>query len=197
MSSLVTSPALASLEHSLIERVRSLKRDDQMAPVTVVVGSNLQHIYLRRQLARALGAVANVRFHTLLDLAGEICLARANDGGLQALPEGGEALIIRSVLDDLAGAPAAFGADAVGLPEAVAATLRDLREAMVRRNRWKQLASRAEKDKPSRKSIGPFVRRRGGSGIAQDSRRLRPSPPPRSSKPPCRRIRSWCTESTT
>lgn len=29
-------------------------------------GSNLQHIYLRRLLARSLGAVANVRLFTLL-----------------------------------------------------------------------------------------------------------------------------------
>lgn len=133
MPTLITSPSIGSLEHSLIERIGSLKQGDPLAPVTVVVGSNLQHIYLRRRLASAFGAVANVRFHSLLDLAGEIALASGSNGDLQALPEGGETLIIRSILEDLAGSgrAAPFGAEAVGLAEAVAATLRDLREGMV------------------------------------------------------------------
>ena len=49
------------------------------------------------------------------------------------MPEGGEALIVRAILEDAAGDGDAipFPADAVGLPEAIAATLRDLPEGMI------------------------------------------------------------------
>src|SRR5438128_1431987 len=96
---LYTSSSLGALETELVRQVWAVKERDALAPVTVVVGSNLQHIYLRRRLAEALGAVANVRFHTLLDLAGEIQLL-ADSREYLALPEGGEELIVRSILEN-------------------------------------------------------------------------------------------------
>lgn len=104
-----------------------------MAAVTVVIGSNLQHIYLRRRLADALGGVTNVRFYTLLDLAGELQLSPAIGNDLLALPEGGESLIVHAILESSVaeGNATPFPADAVGLPEAIAVTLRDLREGAI------------------------------------------------------------------
>ena len=133
MPDVITSSSIAALERDFVQRVRTLKQGDRLAPVTVIVGANLQHIYLRRRLAEAFGGVANVRFHTLLDLAGEIQLTIGSDDDALALPEGGEALIVRAILEDTAGDGDAipFPADAVGLPEAIAATLRDLREGMI------------------------------------------------------------------
>lgn len=157
MPTVITSPVLASLEESFLQRVRSLKQADPLAPVTVVVGSNLQHIYLRRRLAEALGAVANVRFHTLLDLAGEIHLASdSGDDGLQALPEGGKALIVHSIIEEpsAAGGAVGFGAEAVGLPEAVAATLRDMREGMITAARLEDAEIPIEK----RRALGEIYR---------------------------------------
>lgn len=129
----ITSSSLSVLEQRFIDLIAEAKRADPLALVTVVVGSNLQHIYLRRRLAEASGAVANVRFYTLLDLAGEIQLSHRDDDDLRALPEGGESLIVRAILENSGkeGKAIPFPADAVGLPEAISATLRDLREGAI------------------------------------------------------------------
>lgn len=126
MNTLVVSPSLASLEADFLERIGQTRLGDPLAPVTVIVGSNIQHIHLRRRLARACGGVANVRFLTFLDLAGELVLAR-DDVALRPLPDGSEVLLVRSAargLDD----GSALMLDVSGAAEAIAATIRDLRE---------------------------------------------------------------------
>lgn len=45
MNKVLTSTSLAILERSFVSTVGDVKRLDPLAPVTVVVGSNLQHIY--------------------------------------------------------------------------------------------------------------------------------------------------------
>ena len=119
-----------------MDAVRAAKADDPAAPVLVVVGSHLQHIYLRRLLARSLKAVANVRFVTLMDLAGELALpgdAGAAAGGRPALPlpDGAHVPLLEQVITEQRtggrGNPAYGVADA-GMVHAVAGTVRDLRE---------------------------------------------------------------------
>ena len=100
MKKVLRSPSLELLERAFIDHVAAAKSSDPLAQVTVLVGSNLQHIYLRRHLARELGAVANVRFLTLLDLAGQIYLVLPETEPLQPLPEGGDALLLRGILRD-------------------------------------------------------------------------------------------------
>ena len=72
MEGIVASGRLSVLEEDFARRVGGRDSADPLRPRTVIVGSNLQHTYLRRLLAREHGGVANVRFLTLLDLAGEI-----------------------------------------------------------------------------------------------------------------------------
>ena len=119
-----------------MDAVRAAKADDPVAPVLVVVGSHLQHIYLRRLLARSLTAVANIRFVTLLDMAGELALPI--DAGTEAgahpalpLPDGAHIPLLEQVITEQRtgnrGNPAYGVADA-GMVHAVAATVRDLRE---------------------------------------------------------------------
>ena len=119
--------------------VRAAKADDPVAPVLVVVGSHLQHIYLRRRLARSLTAVANVRFVTLMDLAGELALpARAEQASPNLptlpLPDGAHVPLLEQVITEHrahARTSSAHGLADTGMVHAVAATLRDLREGGV------------------------------------------------------------------
>lgn len=129
---LVTGASLADLERHFVARIAELKSGNALAPVTVIVGSNLQHAYLRRLLARSLGAIANVRFRTLLDVAGDIALSGAQLPA-RVLPDGAQAPLLHHILLQL-------GADREltvlhhelpGLADAMLATLRDLRDGQV------------------------------------------------------------------
>ena len=135
-AAVVASADVAKLERAFVDAVRAAKADDPVAPVLVVVGSHLQHIYLRRLLARSLTAVANIRFVTLLDVAGELALP--SDAGTEAgarpalpLPDGAHIPLLEQVITEQRtgsrGNPAYGVADA-GMVHAVAATVRDLRE---------------------------------------------------------------------
>ena len=131
---ITVSPDLAALERAFLAAVRAAKADDPVAPVLVAVGSHLQHVYLRRLLARSLTAVANVRFATLMDLAAELALpSPAVPGGARPtpLPDGAQVPLLEQVIAEQHAA--GRGASASGLAEAsmvhaVAATMRDLRE---------------------------------------------------------------------
>ena len=135
-STLVVSSDLAALEREFVAAVRAAKGNDPVAPVLVVAGSHLQHVYLRRRLARALRAAANVRFVTLMDLAGELALpggAAEAAGGRAAppLPDGAHVPLLEQVIAEQRapgrGHPGHRLAEA-SMVHAVAATLRDLRE---------------------------------------------------------------------
>ena len=131
---LTTSADLGALQREFVATVRTAKAEDPLAPVLVVVGSHLQHIYLRRLLARKLTAVANVRFVTLMDLAGELSLP---DGGAGTtgdrpplpLPDGAHIPLLEQVIaEQRTPAHDTTGLADTGMVHAVAATLRDLRE---------------------------------------------------------------------
>ncbi len=138
-SVLVVSADVARLEQAFVEQVVIAKRADPAAAVLVVVGSHLQHIYLRRLLARSLTAVANVRFVTLMDLAGELAPASEAErrGGEHAplpLPDGAHVPLLEHVMAERrsrAGGDRALGLADSGMVHAVAATIRDLREGAI------------------------------------------------------------------
>ena len=131
---LTTSASLAALEHAFVAAVRTAKTADPLAPVLVVVGSHLQHIYLRRLLAHELAAVANVRFVTLMDLAGELSLPDGSAGSAGGhpslpLPDGAHIPLLEQVIaEQRAPAHGDAGLADAGMVHAVAASLRDLRE---------------------------------------------------------------------
>ncbi len=135
-ATLTTSADLGALERAFVAAVRAAKAEDPIAPVLVVVGSHLQHIYLRRLLARKLTAVANVRFITLMDLAGELSLPDGTAGATGdrptlPLPDGAHIPLLEQVIAEqraqARGSPG-YGLADTGMVHAVAATLRDLRE---------------------------------------------------------------------
>ena len=123
---LVCGP-FAALEPEFLATVAGLKRTDPLRPVPILVGSNLLAVYLRRRAAAELGAVANLRFLTFLDLAREIAPA---DDDRPPLPPLGEALLARRALATTAEA-AAFGIlrNRSSLAAVVVSTADDLRDA--------------------------------------------------------------------
>ena len=138
-SAVVVSGDIAKLEREFVGAVRSARADDPAAAVLVVVGSHLQHIYLRRLLARSLNAVANVRFLTLMDLAAELALpggtaAAAGAGAALPLPDGAHIPLLEQVIVEhhsRAGGDRAHALADTGMVHAVAATIRDLREGAI------------------------------------------------------------------
>jgi exonuclease V gamma subunit len=70
--------SFAALEARWFEQTTGLQRDDPLAPVAILVGSNLLASYLRSRIGEHIGAAANLRFYTFLDLA--MRLAQAAGG---------------------------------------------------------------------------------------------------------------------
>ncbi len=131
MTQLLTG-SFGSLEVALAAEVRAAKAADPLRRVTVVVGSGGMRARLGRELARQMGAHANLRLLTIHDLARELggaALAAAGGRALSALAR--ERLLVRLVRergDDWYFAPVAA---MPGLPAALARALNDLREACV------------------------------------------------------------------
>ena len=123
---LIVGP-FAALEPAFLRKVRELKTGDPLRPVDVLVGSNLVALYLRRRTAEELGAVANLRFLTFLDLAKNV---HAPDGVRPPLPPLGEAILAWQALAATPDARA-FGPlrDRPSLRQALVRTADDLRDA--------------------------------------------------------------------
>ncbi|HSB35928.1 MAG TPA: hypothetical protein VLH41_03580, partial [Thermoanaerobaculia bacterium] len=155
----------SALEPEFLRTVRELKTGDPLRPVEVLVGSNLVALYLRRRTAEDLGAVANLRFLTFLDLARKIL---PGAGPAPPLPALGEALLARQAL---AASPEAraFGQlrDRPSLRQALVRTADDLRDAGIPANDLPRLLAGAAAS-PDRKtflsalaaSVVDFERRR-------------------------------------
>jgi RecB family exonuclease len=157
--------SFSALEPAFLRAVAELKKDDPLRPVEVLVGSNLVALYLRRGAAEKLGAVANLRFLTFLDLARKIV---PGAGLAPSLPALGEALLARQAL---AASPEAraFGLlrDRPSLRQALVRTADDLRDAGIPANDLPRLLAAAAAS-PDRKlflsalaaSVVDFERRR-------------------------------------
>ena len=126
-----TVPTLEAAE----ERLAAIVGRIQRAPterVNILTGSNVQRIYYRRMLAGRLGATANVRLFTPIDLAAEIRGAGAPPVRLP-LPEGGDVLLVEAILHRLQGQRGLRRLNPAirGVSEAVGAALTDLREGAI------------------------------------------------------------------
>ena len=130
-----------ALEPEFLRTVRELKTGDPLRPVEVLVGSNLVALYLRRRTAEELGAVANLRFLTFLDLAKNVL---SDDGLLPPLPPLGEAILGRQALAATPEARA-FGPlrDRPSLRQALVRTADDLRDAGIPADALPRLLSEA------------------------------------------------------
>ncbi len=137
MNTVVVCPDLRNLEEFFVQQVGEHKAGDPLRPLTVIVGSNIQHQHLRRRLAREYGAVANIRFLTFLDLAGELLL----DGGratLRPLPDGSESLLVRAAAHG-SDAAAQLNLDVTGMADVIGATICDPREGAIAPTRSREM----------------------------------------------------------
>ncbi|MFH1575286.1 MAG: hypothetical protein ABIG68_15005 [Acidobacteriota bacterium] len=101
--------SFADLENRFAEVVRNLLQHDPLAPVPVLVGSNVLAVYLRRRFAMVGRSTANPRFCTFLDLA--VKLGSANDcpKPLPRLSRLGGVVVLDEILSPSAPMPATRG----------------------------------------------------------------------------------------
>jgi RecB family exonuclease len=121
--------SFAALEMRWVEVIAALQRDDPLLEINVLIGSNILASYLRRRLAESGRTVANVRFHTFLDLAAR--LAAASDNALEKprLPRLGASILLENTLAQNAPSAYASLSGFRGFRDALLDTFRDLRDA--------------------------------------------------------------------
>jgi len=121
--------AEAALSARLFGDVRAAREGRPLAPVVVLVRSNLVALQLSRRLAREAGGFANVRFPTFVDLARRLA------GPGDDVPTGGERVVFSSLAADLP-AESFFGPvkDKAGFADTLAAAAEDARQAGL--GRW-------------------------------------------------------------
>src|SRR5437867_3185185 len=90
-----------TLEETLAIEVRRARASDPLRAIDLLVGSNLLGLYLRRLLARRLGAIAAVRPLTFLDLARRVAEPSLLASGLRPLPPLGDELLVGRAVADL------------------------------------------------------------------------------------------------
>ncbi|MBM3789984.1 MAG: hypothetical protein FJW35_06490, partial [Acidobacteria bacterium] len=123
--------SFADLEVRFTDAVRDLQRHDPLAPVPILVGSNVLAVYLRRRLALGGKCAGNLRFRTFLDLAAQLGAGFDSPNPLARLSRLGGVVVLDEILDE--SVPEGFRemAGFQGFRAALAATFRDLRDAGV------------------------------------------------------------------
>ena len=126
-----TVPTLQAAEERLTAFVGSVQTEPTTR-INILTGSNAQRIYFRRVLGVHLGATANVRFFTPVDLAAEIRRGSPAPARLP-LPDGGDVLVVAELMRRLRkrGELERLDPDLQGVAEAVHGALNDLREGGV------------------------------------------------------------------
>lgn len=115
------------LEAALAQEITAFKRaHGPLAPLTILVPSNLLKVYLARRLAGTIGAHANLRFQTLADLARTLTPSDA-----KPLPKYADELIIEDVVRERVAADSYFGPvrDGAGFRASLLSAIRDLKQA--------------------------------------------------------------------
>jgi hypothetical protein len=117
-----------ALREALAERVAELRRDDPLAPMTVLVGASLQRPFLARWLAARLGGHANLRILMPGDLALLLGAPALVASGRRALPPLADRVLLAEVARQHPGyfAPVA---ETPGFGEALFRLVRELRGA--------------------------------------------------------------------
>jgi ATP-dependent helicase/nuclease subunit B len=118
----------AALMAALAERIRELRGQDPLEPITVLVGTSLQRPHLARSLAARLGGHANVRILMPGDLALLVGAPQLVAAGRRALPPLADRVLLAEVARAHSGyfAPVA---ETPGFGEALYRLVRELRGA--------------------------------------------------------------------
>jgi ATP-dependent helicase/nuclease subunit B len=119
----------SSIEERLLDLTIEQQAGDELAPVAVLVGSNLLASYLKTRIAVRGRAAANVRYYTFPDLVAKLCACRRGSPQKPRLPHLGASLLLADILE--AHTPEVFGrvAGFAGFRAALLDTFRDLRDA--------------------------------------------------------------------
>ena len=152
-----------ALELRWMDTISELQREDPLAEINVLVGSNILASYLKRRLAENGRAAANIRFHNFLDIALRLASISCGADAKPRLPRLGVAFVLE---DMLAGnTPSVFSpvSGYRGFRDALLETFRDLRDAGIDPD---------ELDSGIRKNKNPD-RRTHLSGFAELYRRYR------------------------
>ena len=126
---LFLGPFQPDLESEFLALIKKKKEGDPLAPMPVLVGSNLLGVYLRRFLVLSGLNHMNLRFLTFLDLARVLAAESMSREGLRPLPRFGDLVLLSSLAEKIE--PAGyFGPIAArrGFQRALGATFRDLWE---------------------------------------------------------------------
>ncbi len=128
-SHLIYTGTFAALETRFLETIAEEQREDPLAPVAVLVGSNILASYLNGRIAECGRAAANLRFHTFRDLVGKLRAAADVGRPGPQLSRLGSILILEDCL--AAQTPDVFKpvAGFAGFRGALLDTFRDLRDA--------------------------------------------------------------------
>jgi len=129
---LFLGPYQPVLEEAFLDWVQRKKGQDPLAPLVVLVGSNLLGLYLRRLLVLKGLDHFNIRFLTFIDLGRALAADPLSREKLRPLPPFGDLVCIAS-LAETTGADGYFKdiAPRRGFQRALAATFRDLAEGGV------------------------------------------------------------------
>ncbi|HUI27820.1 MAG TPA: PD-(D/E)XK nuclease family protein, partial [Candidatus Kryptonia bacterium] len=129
---LFVNGSFAVLEAAAVELLRTLKSaGDPLAPLWVVVPTNLLRQQLGRRVAAGQPGHTNLRFLTLLDLAGELAEPPLMMAGASPLSDFAALALVRRLLREQPTDYFAALAERPGLHAAVLATLNDLADGEV------------------------------------------------------------------
>lgn len=117
------------LESAFAARLRELAPQGDARRVLVVVPNRLLAVHLRRRAAELGAPTVGLAPRTLEDLQAELAAPLAEREGWRELPDWALALVLRRVLPGVKRSSFAPLAERAGLYRALAATLRDLRDA--------------------------------------------------------------------
>ncbi len=118
-----------ALETMLVAEIGRRQSRDRLAPVPILVGSNLLAAHLKRRVALEAGTAANIRFLTFLDLAGTIARGAGSRGRKPLLPALGPRTLLEDLIEERL--PEVFNPVAAfrGFRASLLETFRDLRDA--------------------------------------------------------------------
>ncbi|MSR64232.1 MAG: hypothetical protein EXS18_00435 [Verrucomicrobiae bacterium] len=122
-----TGSFFPELESALANEIAGFKREHgPLAPVTILVPTNLLKIYLPRRLAESFGGHANLRFQTLTDLIRSLTPADA-----RPLPQFADELIIAGLIAKRVTKGSYFYPvrEGLGFRSALLSAIRDLKQA--------------------------------------------------------------------
>jgi len=171
MGHCIYTGSFAALEKRWMDLVSELQREDPLLEVNVLVGSNILATYLKRRFARTGSALANVRFHTFLDLARRISGDAHPTRKKPRIPHLGTSIILEEILAERTPEVFAPLSASPGFRDTLLETFRDLRDADITperldralesnremKNRRQHLAALADLYRRYREKVSAFL----------------------------------------